>query len=122
MARNRMIKVEFWDDEKLSELSRDARLTFIALWNYSDDYGVVKGNSTWLKNKIFPYDETLKMDQFNKWLNELIEINIIRHFNTNGEKYYYIKNFLTHQKINRPSEKRNPGPPEGFIEEFMSAH
>jgi len=56
MARIRTIKPEFWDDEKLSLVSRDARLTFIGMWTFSDDYGVVKGASVWLKSKIFPYD------------------------------------------------------------------
>lgn len=56
MARSRMIKPEFWDDEKLASISRDARLTFIGLWNHSDDFAVVKGHASWLKNKIFSYN------------------------------------------------------------------
>jgi predicted nucleic acid-binding protein len=47
-----MIKPEFWDDEKLATVSRDARLLFVGLWSNSDDYGVVKGHPAWLKNRI----------------------------------------------------------------------
>ena len=122
MARNRMIKTDFWDDEKLATISRDSRLTFIALWNLSDDYGVVKGNSVWLKNHIFSYDEKLKLAEFETWLNELIDIKVIYTFNSNSEKYYYIKNFLEHQKINRPSTKRNPEPPDNILEDSLHPH
>jgi hypothetical protein len=59
MARTRMVKPEFWDDEKLAKVSRDARLLFIGLWSNSDDYGVVKGHPAWPKNRIFPYWEYL---------------------------------------------------------------
>ena len=54
MARNRVIKPKFWDDAKIGRLTRDARLLYIGLWNFSDDIGVVIGNSIWLKSKIFP--------------------------------------------------------------------
>ena len=117
-----MIKTEFWDDEKLATIKRDSRLTFIALWNLSDDYGVVKGNHVWLKNKIYPYDENLKLSEFSVWLSELENICIIIPFQSNSEKYYYIKNFLDHQKINRPSEKRNPEPPDNILEQSLSTH
>jgi len=54
-----MIKTEFWDDEKLATISRDARLTYIALWNFSDDYGVVKGHHARLENIL---KNTVKLD------------------------------------------------------------
>ena len=75
MPRSRMVKPDFWDDEKLATISRDARLTFIGLWNHSDDYGVVKGNATWLKNKIYPYENRLKLETFTKWISEINRIN-----------------------------------------------
>ena len=104
-----MVKAEFWDDEKLSTISRDARLTFIGLWTNSDDYGVVKGHHSWLKNKIYPY-ESINVETFQKWLGELEKILCIIPFDAEGEKFYYIRNFDKHQVINRPSEHRNPEP------------
>ncbi len=52
MARIRTIKPKFWDDTKLSKISRDARLTYIGMWNFSDDLGVTIKNTIWLKSKI----------------------------------------------------------------------
>jgi uncharacterized phage protein (TIGR02220 family) len=116
MARNRMIKPEFWDDEKLAKTSRDARLTYIGLWNFSDDYGVVKGNPSWLKNHIFPYEDSMSIQKFTAILNELSSGNWILPFDHNGESYFFIKNFLSHQVINRPSKQRNPVPPDNITE------
>jgi hypothetical protein len=106
-----MIKPEFWDDEKLATVSRDARLLFVGLWSNSDDYGVVKGHPAWLKNRIFPYDE-IPLDIFEGWLAELSAIRVIVPFLHNGERYCHIRNFRRHQTINRPSGARNPAPPE----------
>lgn len=39
MSRIRTIKPAFWTDETIDELSNDAALFFIGIWNFSDDYG-----------------------------------------------------------------------------------
>jgi hypothetical protein len=122
MPRSRVVKPEFWDDEKLaSGSSRDARLLFIGMWNQSDDYAVVKGHPTWLKNKIFPYEE-IKASDFQRWLKELESLRCIIPFEADGEKYYYIRSFTKHQVINRPSAQRNPEPPENIFEDSRSTH
>jgi hypothetical protein len=121
MPRSRMVKPEFWDDEKLATISRDARLTFVGMWTHSDDYGVVKGHPAWLKNKIYPYEEIRQLD-FQKWLNELEKLVCILPFDSEGEKYYYIRAFTKHQVINRPSAQRNPEPPQNIIDDSLNTH
>lgn len=39
MARIRTIKPAFWTDEKIQNLSNDAALLFIGIWNFADDFG-----------------------------------------------------------------------------------
>jgi len=114
MARNRMIKPEFHEDEKMATISRDARLAYIAMWNFSDDYGAIKGNPSLLKSKIFPYDDDIDSEKFLSWLNELSSLGRIIPYSANNEEYFYLPFFLIHQKINRPSKTRNPEPPHGF--------
>jgi len=117
-----MIKPEFWDDEVLAQsTSRDTRLTFIGMWTHADDYGVVKGNAVWLKSKIFPYDE-IKPETFMKWLTELEKGKWITPFVEAGAKYYYIHAFTKHQTINRPSQVKNPTPPDTLTEDSLSTH
>ena len=115
MPRSRMIKPEFLDDEKLASISRDARLTFIGMWIHSDDYGVVKGHPSWLKNKIFPYED-IRLSDFQKWLTELESLLCIVPFQIDSEKYFYIRTFTKHQTINRPSQQRNPEPPLSILD------
>ena len=122
MPRSRMIRPEFWDDEKLSKISRAARLIFIALWNFSDDYGVVKAHPRWLINHIFPYEDSLSIQKFKGWLKELEKMGCILPFSENGEGFYLIKNFLKHQVINRPSKQRLANPPDSINEHSLSSH
>lgn len=117
MPRSRVIKPEFWNDEKLAKVSRDARLTFIGIWTCSDDYGVSKGNESWLKSQIYPYEESVKLSKFQEWLVELERLKVILPFSFHDEKYYYIKNFSKHQKVDHPSKNRNPDPPEDIESE-----
>lgn len=112
MPRSRVIRPEFWSDEKLASLSRESRLTYAGLWGTSDDYGVTKGNTAWLRSQIFPYDEDLKISKFQEWLDELERIGRILPFSSDGEKYFYIPKFIEHQKVDKPSKNRNPLPPE----------
>ena len=121
MARSRMIRPEFFDDEKLSECSVRARLLFIALWVNSDDYGVVKGNPKWLRAQAFPYDDVTSKD-IQEDLESLERCHCILPFSVSDEKFYYIRNWNKYQKVNRPSKSsRNPEPPQEIFKENLGA-
>ena len=115
MARSRILKPEFWSDEKLALVAREARLAFAGLWTCSDDYGVTKGHPAWLKSQIFPYDTDLTLAQFQQWLTDLERIGVIDAFTANGEAFFYIRNFSEHQKVDRPSKMRNPPCPRAIL-------
>lgn len=107
MPRIRSIKPEFWNDEKLGQEPESIMLTFIGLWNFSDDYGTVRAHQIWLKNQIYPYKDKLRIDVFSTWLDRLVELEAIILFTYKGESFYYIRTFRKHQKIDRPSKARN---------------
>ena len=118
MARLRTIKPDFWDDETLAHTSRDARLLFIGLWNFSDDFGVVRGQPAWLKSKILPYED-IQSTEILEWLKELEAPpgRWIVPFMANGETFYWIRSFLKHQRIDKPSKlSRNPEPPATILD------
>jgi hypothetical protein len=115
MARSRILKPEFWSDEKLAMVPREARLTFAGLWTCSDDYGVTKGHPAWLKAQIFPYDVDLPLTEFQKWLGDLERIGVIDPFTADGESFFHIRNFSDHQKVDRPSKMRNPPCPRDIL-------
>jgi len=102
MARYRTIKPKFWDDEKIVKLSFEARLTFIAFWNFADDNGVIIGENVWLKSKIYPHED-IKMKKFASWIEEMLQLSLIIPVIYNKHIYYILPNFQRHQIINRPN-------------------
>lgn len=103
MARIRTIKPEFFADEKISKLRRDVRLLFIGLWVFSDDYGTVRSNPVWIKSNVFPYDEELRTNDVKTWLDALVKARMLEPFEYNGEGFYNIRTFGSHQRVEKPS-------------------
>lgn len=105
MTRNRMIKADFWADEKIGNISTLARLLFIGTWNFADDGGICRANEIYLRNNIFPYDD-IPLDEIKKAILQLCSSGVVVLLEYSGEKYLQIKNFLKHQTINKPSKFR----------------
>lgn len=110
MARNRMIKPEFWGHKLLSSVSRDSRLLYIGMWSFSDDYGVIKAKPSWIQENVFEEDDDVDLKMMKKWLAELEKIKRIIRFTVDGKDYYFMPKFLEHQRIDKPSKTRNPEP------------
>jgi hypothetical protein len=118
-----MISPEFWIDEKLSLVSRDARLLFIGLWNFADDEGNLAYSPMRIKAQVFPYDTDLDLATIKKLIGELITIETVIPYTINDSDYLHIRTFKDHQKINRPTPSKLPPPPHGVLSEYsVSAH
>jgi hypothetical protein len=112
MARIRSIKPEFWSDYRLAtELTRDQRLFYVALWNEADDEGRFSAHPRRLLGACFPYDEDIGPADIRVWLQRLAETGRVRLYELDGEPYGELTKFRAHQQINRPSKSRIPGPP-----------
>ena len=100
MARNRMVKKEFWTDDKVIELSIQERLFFIGMWNFADDEGLIANKPRQMKAQIFPVDE-MNHGVISEMLMRLHGVGLIEFGNNNT--LIKIKNWNRHQKINRPT-------------------
>jgi len=109
VARIRTIKPDFWTDEKIVELSFEARLFFIGSWNFADDNGNLQRSAKKLKMQIFPADAI----DCEPLIQSLMAHGLLSEYEVNGEKYLHIKGFTTHQVINRPSKTGLPVPGSG---------
>lgn len=109
MARKRMIDPEFWSDEKVASLPTQARLMFIAMWNFADDVGILRARPVYLKSMIFPYDE-FDVKDISAWIDVLYQKGLIYRYEVAGESYILIPNFLKHQVINKPTPSKLPKP------------
>lgn len=113
MARIRSVKPEFWNDRKLSRLSRDARLLYIALWNQSDEHGRLHGDARYIKGHCFPYDDDLGLGDIERLIKELDEAGRIVQYVHDGDPYLYLPNLSKHQRLeSAKQESRLPEPPE----------
>ncbi|KTD18722.1 Uncharacterised protein [Legionella lansingensis] len=102
MARNRMIKSEFWTSEQVMSCSPLARLMFIGLWNYADDRGIHKASYKKLKAEVFPYDD-YSLDDIQNWISELIQQKLLHEYTVDGQAYWIVTGWSRHQKINKPT-------------------
>jgi hypothetical protein len=108
-----MIKPEFWEDEKVGQLSPMARLLFIAALNFADDEGFIRWNEDYISASVFPYDK-LSDNKTKRLMKELENLKIVEVFET---KFHFfiakIVNFKRHQKISKPQASK-------FLQEYES--
>lgn len=104
--RNRMIKPEFWQSKTLRKCSLEARLLFIGLWNFCDDYGVCLDSNRKILGEVFPFDENISEKRLEKWKNELITNKLVIPVEYDSTKYLIIRSWFEHQIVPNPSKRR----------------
>ena len=109
--RIRTVKPEFWSDEKTGTLSMPAALLFLAMFNFADDKGRLRGVPSLLKAQAFPYRPEVDIEAA---LGELLAKKLVRPYQARGQAYLEITNFLKHQVINKPSKKTLLPEPETY--------
>ncbi len=102
MARQRMIKPDFWSSEQIIECSTNARLLFIGMWNFCDDAGICPASIKSLKAKIFPSDE-IDSTSIRRMIDELIMNRLIIEYEVDSKLYFKVTGWDSHQKIDRPT-------------------
>lgn len=117
MARIRSIKPEFWDDEHIASLPMECRLFYIGCWTFADDQGVFNANPSFLKSRIFPYDDDLKVSEVKAWLKKLEELKMIIPFTHSRDSYYVVRTFADHQVVDKRYFKRVV--PEEVVENVL---
>lgn len=104
----RLVRAEFWTDEKVVQLSPFARLLFIACWQLADDEGRFEWEPLRMKMQIFPVD-TVDIGTLGE---EMIRVGLIRVYPALKKTFCAIPNFLKHQKIHPDRPSKYPPPPD----------
>jgi hypothetical protein len=104
MARIRTIKPEFWTDETVVQLPFVARLLFIGLWNFADDYGGLQDSPSRLRMQIFPGDAGVDLEG----LMDLLEAAglIEKYADDEGGAAWHVTNWTKHQRVDKPGAAR----------------
>lgn len=112
MARIRTVKPEFWEDEVVGLLPRDARLLFIATFNLADDEGLLRWTPAYIKASAFMYDDDVTLPEVSKLMQGLSDAGLAFPYiaGVARQQMACVVNFRKHQKINRPQKSKLPPP------------
>ena len=110
MSRIRSIKPEFWTNLQVGECSRDARLLFIGMWNFCDDFGRHPNAPKQLKALVFPYDD-IPAESVRRMIDELSSNGLIKCYSVDNKEFFEVVGWQ-HQKIDRPQSPKYPAPSE----------
>lgn len=123
MARIRTIKPEFWDSPGTARASLRARLFFIAMWNYADDWGIGDGHPLRLLSFAFPNDETSDVEprNFRRLASEVAECFDVQWYEIDGRAFYAIPSWEDHQRTEKKAKRRNPAPDQAVSFLYGSA-
>jgi hypothetical protein len=111
VARIRTVKHELYSDEKVSEVSIQARYLFIGLWSFSDDMGRHNYSPKEIRGLVFPHDKDISDQQVAQWLRDLDKADLIRIYEVETKRYIWLPQFLRHQRIDKPSHSYIPPHP-----------
>ncbi len=112
MARIRSVKPEYWTSEQVMNMSRDARLLFIGLWNFCDDNGIHPASALSLKAEVLPGD-TLTADQVMVFIDEMIEQGLVEEYDVDGRAFWRVTGWRRHQRIDQPTFRHPTGDTRG---------
>lgn len=115
MPRIRTVKPEFWEDEVVGLLPRDARLLFISTFNMADDEGLLRWTPAYIKAQTFMYDDDLSLKYVESLMEMLTDAGLVFPYigGVARQQMAVVVNFRKHQKINRPQRSKLPAPSLG---------
>src|SRR5699024_8331284 len=112
MARIRAIKPEFFDSPGTEKATPLARLLFIAMWCWADDWGIGDANPRRLLGFAFPNDDDERVipRNFPGIAREVAECYGVVWYEAEGRDWYAIPSWEDHQRTDKRSAKRHPTP------------
>ena len=122
MARIRSIKPEFWRSPSTAAASPLARLLYIAMWNWCDDYGVGEWTPRELLGFAFPHDDEVTNAEFQCLCTEVATCFGTVFYVIDGRRFYYIPAWDKHQKNERRAVGKYPLPddPNAYPDQAFS--
>jgi len=108
--RIRTVKPEWLEDEDILRAGSDARVLSVALILLADDYGRGRCIPEALAHQVFPFDQEPSR-VFRESLARLSAMHFVRLYEVRGQRYFEIRNWTKHQRVDKPGKPRVP-PPE----------
>jgi hypothetical protein len=114
MARIRTIKPEFWTSLTVTSLPLPVRLTFIGLWNFSDDVGRSVLEPRLIKAAIWPLDDEITAADIGGHLAALARVGLVQLYQVEDRQYIQVSSWTEHQRVEKPRPSQLPPPPDSI--------
>jgi hypothetical protein len=119
-GRIRTVKPEWLEDEFLAAASDEARVLSIALILMADDHGRGRASIATIAAGAWRYQMEHDggahapeiLARASRALRELVEMGFVTLYEVARQRYFEIRNWAKHQKVDRPSKPRVPPPDE----------
>jgi hypothetical protein len=118
--RIRSIKPDWLEDELMAAATDEARILSVALILMADDHGRGRASlatiaaETWRHQ--FTSDDAEKVRETlakaSRALRELVEMRFVVVYEVERQKYFAIRNWSKHQRVDKPGKPRIPAPPD----------
>jgi hypothetical protein len=108
LSRIRSIKPDWLEDDRMALASDAARVLSIALICLADDYGNGRSGDVTLAGKVFP---GRPIQALTEALRELVSMRYVRLYEVDGQRYFNIRTWDRHQRVDKPGLPKVPGPP-----------
>jgi hypothetical protein len=106
-GRIRTVKPELLTDSKAARLSDTAWRLFVSSWLLADDAGRLPADEVILAGSVFPGRDARECSRA---LDELSRAGLVTVYEVREQRYAEIRGWKRHQKIDRPSGPKFPGP------------
>lgn len=115
-----MLHTSIWQNEEFALLSDKAKILYIGTITLADDEGRLKANSMLLRSQVFPLDENVKSEEVRKWMNELVKVKLVTHYEADGQHFIQHPNWNKFQTLRMDRMRRSDIPaPEGMEGKIM---
>lgn len=106
--RIRTIKPEFWTSLTVTSLPLRTRLTFIGIWNYSDDEGRSLDEPRLLKAAVWPLDDDITHLEVDEDLDRLAAAGLIDRYQAGGRLVLQVRAWAEHQRVDHAKPSKLP--------------
>jgi hypothetical protein len=124
-GRIRSIKPEWLEDELLAAASDEARVLSVGLLLLADDYGNGRASIATIAASVWRFalerddgagaPETLA--KASRAFRELVKIRFIGCWSESGQRYFTLRNWRKHQRVDKPGKHLVPAPPADLFAE-----
>lgn len=123
--RIRTVKPEWLEDEVLAAASDEARVLSIGLILLADDYGNGRASMATIAAEVWRFalerddgaHASEVLEKASRAFRELVAKKFVGVWTVNGQRYYAIRNWLKHQRVDKPGKPLVPSPPAGLFDE-----